>query len=110
MDPALRDALGDPRAIVQFDEATVTPSKPGSFTTLRLAADPLFDERVEYVEGAPPGPIAEAAPIDIALSEQTAEQTGWAVDEVRTLGFPGGVEVPVRLSGVFRPIDPTDAD
>ena len=111
MDPVLSDVLGYPRAIVQLDEVPVSPDpRPGTAATLRLTADPRFDSRVEIVAGSLPGAVVEGEPVDIALSEQVVEQTGWELDEVRDLYFSSEMQVPVRLSGIVRPLDAADPD
>jgi putative ABC transport system permease protein len=71
-----------------------------------LAVAPSYARHVTVVEGAPPAAIlSTAAPIDIALTRESARALDWAVGESRTTG--AGIQLELRLSAI---VTPTDAD
>jgi putative ABC transport system permease protein len=109
MEPRLGDVVGQPRTTVHFDVATAVAARDDvPRTRVILTLDPRLDGRIDIVEGAAPAAVVAGEPIDILLTDRVAEQTGWTVGEVRTLDYPLLGDVPVRLSGIARAIDPSD--
>lgn len=122
--PILREVLGT--AELTFTRSPRDPVEKGPRAddvfamALEVRLDPLLSERVEVVEGAEPGPydgtglfdseedfgraVAGRAPMEVAVSVETAERMRWEVGEVRPLA--GVIPFPLRLVGTFEARDP----
>lgn len=124
-DEPLRSALGRAQYIVRSGSFPLAEAP--RTRAIDFAADPLLESRVRFTDGTAPAPIppaspdfstdvvetgrTEIAPMEIALSAETAERMGWAVGDYRTVDYPWFPPVPrtVVLSGVFAPLNPDDA-
>ncbi len=79
---------------------------------VRLAVAPSFVDQVTIVDGEAPARFASVAgPIDIALSEETADLVGWSLGQTRTVGqsrmVGAGAPLELRLSALVAPAEPT---
>ncbi len=116
LEAPLSELMGEPQWVVRTGgrtaertdgvEALVRP-------VISVAVDLEWADRVELVDGAPPAPWDgdesdqtdpnARPPIEIALSEETAENAGLAVGDV--LSF---VPANLRVAAIYRPLDPAD--
>ena len=120
----LRSVLGEPDLSIALDPFTaeVVPGNDIRVPQVILRSAPHIDENARIVDGrwpraTPlvvdpglllPGPDGvvdvEQEPIEVALSEASAEVLGWEVGDVHRLD---DVSIPeVRLVGVWRAVDP----
>ena len=116
LEPPLSTLVGDPQWVVRAGGRTAertdgvpAPVRP----VISLAVDLEWMDRVEFVDGAAPAPWAgkegdqtdplAREPIEIALSEQTAENAGLVVGDV--LDY---LPANLRVAAIYRPVDPTD--
>ena len=94
--------------------------------SINIRYDSDVAERIEYVQGRPPGPggTAEVFPgggesvtlprVDIAVSRKTAEQMQFEVGHQLFVHTKGGaapvpeIELVLRISGIYEPTDPAD--
>jgi putative ABC transport system permease protein len=91
------------------------PSQDGAFfddTPLLWASTGFIDgleELIRLVEGDLPGPNAAGEPVDVLISQPTAEALGFQIGETYLLLGAGGddIQIPVRISGVWSPEDPS---
>ncbi|UJH71109.1 hypothetical protein [Ornithinimicrobium sp. INDO-MA30-4] len=120
----LRTLLEPGRFYIDVDQLAVAPNDPDSDISqirLQYRVDPALPQIATLVEGNWPVahlPLNEFAvggsdgavlvttdsEIEIALSQDAAEQLHWEVGEVRDV--PGAAQT--RLSGTYEPIDPLD--
>jgi len=107
MEPTVAEMTDAPRAVVRLDRAKALPFGPGPTpdADVLLSFDPRLTELVDLVDGEWPGPVVEGEPMPFVLTEELAEQFGWAVGEVRAVGYSAG-ERELTLSGVVAPRDP----
>ncbi|WP_374316164.1 hypothetical protein, partial [Microbacterium sp.] len=87
LEPALEPLVGDARFAaysedLQFDPDDLDPQAPHSI--LQLLAEPTMQSDVELIEGEWPAPWSGAGPVEIVLSESSAETKMWPVGEVRS--------------------------
>ncbi|PJJ71893.1 FtsX-like permease family protein [Diaminobutyricimonas aerilata] len=108
LDPALRDVLGVPQAIVHLEDLRLTterrPVPP--IGSLILHLDPRWQERVRIVDGVAPewGGAPADGVLDIVLTRTIAEPLDWPVGETRTWGV-GERSRPLRLAAIAEPLD-----
>jgi putative ABC transport system permease protein len=102
-----------PANVSQSYASTQEPLEWVSFGALEQFAD-----HVTWVEGAPPAPASAdpADPIEVAISGVLADALGIQVGEefltfrnMETEAGTRAVQLPVRVSGVWAPIDPDDS-
>lgn len=107
MEPTVAAIAGEPRAVLRLDRAKALPLVDGPVpdSDVLLTFDPYLADLVDVVDGTLPGPIVEGEPIPFVLTEQVAEQFGWAIDEVRAIEYGGG-DRELRLVGVVAPKNP----
>ena len=103
----LAAALG-PAAFVSTSDripAGGTVDKEGDQSVfIRLLVAPAFPEESTVVDGALPAPFTSTpGPLDIALSEASAEAVGWPVGETRVVG--SDIPIELRLAAVIAPRD-----
>jgi putative ABC transport system permease protein len=116
LEAPLSSMVGEPQWVVRTGGRTAertdgvaSPVRP----VISLAVDLGWADRVEIVDGAPPAPWAgnEAdgsdplarPPIEIAVSQETAENAGLTVgDELAYL------PANLRVAAIYRPLDPSD--
>ncbi|WP_454048619.1 FtsX-like permease family protein [Cellulomonas sp. Marseille-Q8402] len=118
----LRTRLGD--VLRPYAAATTTPPlelavdtpTPGE-TTVRLVWTHDGDQ-VEWTSGAEPGGPSfdvatdrdpEPEPVQVGLSEEVARSLGAATGDVLQAAAADGSAVDLRVSGLFRPVDPEAA-
>ena len=79
-------------------------------TRARLAFVSEFQEHVRLRAGAWPAPWSGSGPIDVLVSEQSANKFTLLLDDIYRLrvdaGSAGSLDLPVRVAGIWRPIDP----
>ena len=105
----LRNHLGpaiyiDYSAIISLQQPPYDPNAIGQFR-LVLAADPRYESNGHLVAGTWPssnGAAETGGVVDIALSEPTAIQMGWAVGAIRHPASGGKFSLPFRLTGTFQ--------
>lgn len=120
-DEPLRSALAKAEFVIR--SGTHPLAEAPRELAIDFAVDPLYESRVQFIEGTAPAPIPKASEttpgmffnpdfsqFEIALSADTAERMGWAVGEIRNVEYPWlpPVAQPVMLSGVYTAIDPDD--
>ncbi|RLK49006.1 FtsX-like permease family protein [Microbacterium telephonicum] len=105
----LPDLLGPAQTVTRTGMMYLAPTRE-----IALAFSPDAERHVEIVEGSVPSTppamsevSAEVPPIQIMLSEQSADELGWTVGETRTVAAYGAV-VSLTLSGIFRATDPAE--
>jgi len=118
--PDLAAALRPP--LIAVTSATLQVSDHGPGRVMQLAyVDGGNGGRVDWTAGGPPKasvPEAEAAtavrtgiepwPVQIGLSEQTAKELGAAAGDRIQVEDSGHKAIDVRVSGIFRPLQPAD--
>lgn len=110
MDPVIADIVDDPRIVVTLDRAGVDPIDPDArrpVTELVTALDPLFEQRVRFVEGAMPVYRDDDPVLEFALAASSAEAMQWSIGETRRIVFDERV-LDVTLAGTFEALDPAD--
>ncbi|HEY4689496.1 MAG TPA: FtsX-like permease family protein, partial [Anaerolineae bacterium] len=67
-------------------------------------------DHVQLIEGQIPGDGAPGADIDVLISQALADQLGLQIGERYVLFGQGQAQaqIPVRITGVWRPLDPAD--
>lgn len=123
---SLRSVLEPGRFAVDVGGLLRAPSDPASdirFADLQFRVDPAILDLVDIVEGEVPAPripaealgsvsgddppeVADAAAVEIMLSQDAANELAWEVGEVRDVPTVG----PTRVSGVYVPNDVDDPD
>ena len=80
-------------------------------TRARLAFVSEFQDHVRLRSGTWPAPWSGSGPINVLVSEQSANKYTLLLDDIYQLhgdaGSAGSLDLPVRVVGIWRPIDPT---
>jgi putative ABC transport system permease protein len=112
MPQPLRSSVGTAQYTLIADPAPAKPADPSlgkPQTEISLGFDPLMSERIRFVTGDAPTPVAEGVPagtpVDIALSSASAKRMDWAIGETRYLTPRFLPSLPIRLSGIFEARD-----
>ena len=104
VDSPLSEVMGQPQWVAMLDDAIVSPvpAVDRVQTSLSVAFDPSWLDRVRFTEGAAPRPQQGDDPVEIALSTDLAEAM-----QVEVGGDLGYELYPLRVAGIY---EPTDAD
>lgn len=105
LDPPLQGVMGRPQWIAMLDDsiASPVPAVAGVQTSLKVAFDLDWLDRVRFTDGTAPQPQQGDEPVDIALSTALAEAMGVSAGD--SLGYE---LFPLRVSGIYEPTDPDD--
>lgn len=111
----LRATLGQPHYTVVSDPVGLSEpvGAPVAELHLALAADPRVDSLIAYTDGRPPHPdhyeFTAAAPLEVALSVQSAAALGWRVGQTRQLAVGDRRRHFATLAGTFVAAPDSDA-
>jgi putative ABC transport system permease protein len=84
--------------------------QPLEVTTARFAFVSDFNRNIQIVDGAQPAVWSGQGPIDVLVGEQEANSLTLLVGDTyrlsSTFASAGGVNLPLRVAGIWRPADP----
>ena len=88
--------------------AAFIPNEPLLWTSLGFITG--LQEHIQIVEGHFPSPGQVGEPVEVLVSQTTADLLGLQVGEIYVLFVPGqaGVQIPVRIAGVWQADDRRD--
>ena len=96
---------------IERSESYALPDQPddGPTSLAVFGAYAGIEDHADLVDGSWPAPGAE--PIEVAVSTAPARALGWGVGDVATVTSQRGSErdLPIRIVGLWSPIDPTGA-